>query len=75
MWHALGCNPHVFTNCVLPPAGLYPEQARGVHQRGRITLYCVADSFDRKKLDEVRNCRQGLAWIGWDWTASCNITT
>jgi hypothetical protein len=34
-------------------AGLYPEQVR-VHQRGRITLYCVADSFDRKKLDEVR---------------------
>lgn len=22
-------------------------------QRGRITLYCPADSFDRKKLDEV----------------------
>lgn len=37
------------------PAGMFqdldPSRAR---QRGRITLYCPADSFDRRKLDEVR---------------------
>jgi hypothetical protein len=27
---------------------------QAMKQRGRITLYCLADSFDRKKLDEVR---------------------
>jgi hypothetical protein len=29
--------------------------ASRARQRGRITLYCPADSFDRKKLDEVRH--------------------
>jgi hypothetical protein len=41
---ACGCVAGMFQD-------LDPARAR---QRGRITLYCPTDSFDRKKLDEVR---------------------
>lgn len=45
--------------------GIFPDRelVMGSHQRGRITLYCVADSFDRKKLDEV-GVAAGVVGVG-----------
>lgn len=42
-----------YTALTITPGLFQDRDARGLHQRGRITLYCVADSFDRKKLDEL----------------------
>lgn len=44
----------------------------GSHQRGRITLYCVADSFDRKKLDEVGGSGCGCVSPGGGWVQHGN---
>lgn len=50
--HAASC---VQRRCC--PAGMFQDldASRARQQRGRITLYCPGDSFDRKKLDEVRH--------------------
>jgi len=41
--------PGIFEDLAPPPLPLQPPSIRS----GRITLYCTAESFDRKKLNEV----------------------
>eukprot|EP00967_Tisochrysis_lutea_P044524 scaffold54055_cov13-Tisochrysis_lutea.AAC.1 len=47
-WHE---RPAIFED--LPQLGVLPPPLPDSSKRGRATLYCIAESFDRKKLEEL----------------------